>query len=126
MAQDFIGAVAVPAAREAEHVRRRPAIFNANQGVPFTRLAFTSRLRAAGVPISQDGRGRALDNVFIERLCWSVKYEDVYLHDYQTVRQLHQSLEAYFRFYCREWRHQSLDRRTPAEVDHGTHRRKMR
>ncbi len=106
--------------------RRRPEIFNTDQGVQFTSLAFTSRLEAAGVQISMDGKGRALDNVFIERLWWSVKYEDVYLHDYQTVRQLHQGLEAYFRFYCRARRHQSLDYRTPAEVYHGTHRRKMR
>ncbi len=105
--------------------RRRPAIFNTDQGVQFTSLAFTSRLEAAGVQISMDGKGRALDNVFIERLWWSVKYENVYLHDYQTVRQLHQGLEAYFRFYCRERRHQSLDYRTPADVYHGTVRRKM-
>ncbi len=72
-----------------------------------------------------DGKGRAPDNVFIERLWWSVKYGDVYLHDYQTVRQLYQGLGAYFRFYGRERRYQSLDRRTPVEVDHGTVRRKM-
>jgi len=63
-----------------------------------------------------DGRGRALDNVFVERLWRSVKYEEVYLHDYATPREAHQGLDFYFRFYNRERVHQSLDYRTPGEV----------
>lgn len=104
--------------------RRRPQIFNTDQGVQFTSRAFTERLDVAGVKISMDGRGRALDNVFIERLWWTVKYEHVYLHDYGSVRDLHQGLSGYFQFYCRERPHQSLDYRTPAEVYHGTRRAK--
>lgn len=104
--------------------RRRPEIFNTDQGVQFTSRAFTGLLETAGVKISMDGKGRALDNVFIERLWWSVKYEHVYLHDHGSVRQLHQGLAAYFNFYCRERPHQSLGYRTPAEVYHGSRRKK--
>jgi putative transposase len=104
--------------------RRKPEIFNTDQGVQFTSRIFTSRLEAAGVQISMDGKGRALDNVFIERLWWSVKYENVYLHDYQTVPQLHRGLTRYFDFYCRERPHQSLKYQTPETVYRQKHRRK--
>jgi len=103
--------------------RRKPEIFNTDQGVQFTSRIFTGRLEAAGVQISMDGKGRALDNVFIERLWWSVKYENVYLHDYQTVPQLHQGLSRYFDFYCRERPHQSLKYQTPETVYRARRRR---
>jgi putative transposase len=93
-----------------------PAIFNTDQGVQFTAHEFTNALEAAGVRVSMDGRGRALDNIFVERLWRSVKYEDIYLRDYQTVRELEAGLGRYFRFYNRERPHQSLAYRTPAEV----------
>jgi putative transposase len=94
----------------------RPEIFNTDQGAQFTASAFTGRLEAAGVAISMDGRGRALDNVFVERLWRSVKYEEVYLKEYADGWQAENSLTSYFRFYCRQRVHQSLDYRTPAEV----------
>ena len=94
----------------------KPEIFNSDQGSQFTSVAFTSRLEAAGVAVSMDGRGRAIDNVFIERLWRSVKYEEVYLKDYLTAWEAEESLSAYFDFYCHRRIHQSLGYRTPAEV----------
>ena len=101
-----------------QHALRQgqPAIFNTDQGVQFTAHEFTNTLEATGVRVSMDGRGRALDNIFVERLWRSVKYEDVYLRDYQTVPELDAGLGSYFRFYNQERPHQSLDYRTPAEV----------
>lgn len=98
---------------------QQPEIFNTDQGVQFTSRLFTDRLAQAGVSISMDGRGRALDNVFVERLWWSVKYEHVYLHDHQTVPALHQGLRTYLGFFNRERRHQSLDYQTPWDVYRG-------
>jgi putative transposase len=92
-----------------------PEIFNTDQGVQYTAASFTSRLERAGIAISMDGRGRALDNVFIERLWRSVKYEEIYLKEHATVRELDRGLEEYFDFYCHRRPHQSLDNRTPAE-----------
>lgn len=97
----------------------RPEVFNTDQGCQFTSSTFTGRLEELGVAISMDGRGRALDNVFIERLWRSVKHEDVYLRDYQGVRECEAGLAAYFAFYNARRRHQSLGRRTPAEVYDG-------
>jgi len=97
----------------------RPEIFNTDQGVQFTSREFTSRLESAAVSISMDGRGRALDNVFVERLWRSVKYEEVYLHDYATGVECHAGLSAYLKFYCEERPHQSLGYRTPVEVYRG-------
>jgi putative transposase len=94
----------------------RPEVFNTDQGVQFTAQAWTGRLEAAGVAVSMDGRGRCLDNIFVERLWRSVKYEDVYLRGYETVLQLQAGLGRYFVFYNGERMHQSLDYRTPAEV----------
>ena len=94
----------------------RPEIFNTDQGVQFTSREFTGRLESAAVAISMDGRGRALDNVFVERLWRSVKYEEVYLHDYATGVECHAGLSSYLKFYCEERPHQALDYRTPAEV----------
>ena len=94
----------------------KPDIFNTDQGVQFTAQAFTSRLEAAGIRISMDGRGRALDNVFVERLWRTVKYEHVYLHEYASVPELEKGLEQYFTFYNHERLHQSLSYQPPAEV----------
>jgi putative transposase len=99
--------------------RGRPEIFNTDQGAQFTSMGFTERLAGAGIRISMDGKGRALDNVFIERLWWSVKYEHVYRHDHQTVRSLHQGLESYLTFFNRERLHQSLGYATPWDVYRG-------
>ena len=98
-----------------------PEIFNTDQGSQFTSRKFTSVLKKAEVRISMDGRGRALDNVFVERLWRSVKYEDVYLWDYSSPKELESGLARYFEFYSHERPHQSLDYRTPAEV-YGTAR----
>lgn len=95
---------------------QRPEIFNSDQGVQFTSQVFTSRLEQRAVAISMDGRGRVFDNIFIERLWRTVKYEDIYLHDYGTVPELQRGLSDYFVFYCYERRHQSLARRTPWDV----------
>jgi putative transposase len=94
----------------------RPEIFNTDQGSQFTSEAFTSRLEASGVAISMDGRGRALDNVFVERLWRTVKYEHIYLHGYTDGAECHAGLTEYFRFYNRERPHQALDYRTPWQV----------
>jgi putative transposase len=96
-----------------------PAICNTDQGAQFTRTAFTGRLTAASIAISMDGRGRALDNIFVERLGRTVKYEEVYPNDYQTVPFGRQRLASYFPFYNNERPHQALGYRTPAEVYFG-------
>jgi putative transposase len=93
-----------------------PEIFNSDQGSQFTAARFTSRLETAGAAISMDGPGRAIDNVFVERLWRSVKYEEVYLHDYADGWEAHERLDAYFQFYSHERIHQALGYRTPAEV----------
>ena len=93
-----------------------PEIFNTDQGVQFTSAEFTNRLKAADIRISWDGRGRALDNIFVERLWRSVKYEEVYIKDYQSVNEAVRNLRAYFTFYNHERLHQSLDYQTPAQV----------
>ena len=95
-----------------------PTIFNIDQDAQCTSAAFTTRLEKAHIAISMDGRGRALDNIFIERLWRSLKYEDIYLKDYATVPQLYQGLTEYFYFYNQERPHQALDYRVPQEVYH--------
>lgn len=97
----------------------KPEVFNTDQGVQFTAAAFTGCLEAAGVAVSMDGRGRALDNVFVERLWKSVKYEDIYIRGYEAVPELHQGLGRYFTFYNHERLHQSLGYQTPAAVYRG-------
>lgn len=94
----------------------RPVIFNTDQGVQFTSQEFTGRLLRAGVTISMDGRGRALDNVFVERLWRTVKYEEVYPKGYETPKQAFKGLRDYFRFYNEERPHQALDYRTPQTI----------
>jgi putative transposase len=95
---------------------RQPEIFHTAQGAQFTRLACTERLKNSGIRIRMDGRGRALDNVFVERLWRSVKDEEVYLRDYQSVWDARQSLARYFGFYNEVRLHQALGYRTPAAV----------
>jgi transposase InsO family protein len=106
-------------ALEGALARQRPEIFNSDQGVQFTSEAFTGCLHAAQVKISMDGRGRTFDNIFIERLWRSLKYEDIYLKDYQTVPELITGLNRYFEFYNHERPHQGLDDQTPAAVYKG-------
>jgi len=97
----------------------KPEVFNTDQGVQFTAAAFTGSVESAGVAVSMDGRGRALDNVFVERLWRSVKYEDIYIRGYDTVAALRSGLRSYFAFYNDERPHQSLGYRTPAAVYRG-------
>jgi putative transposase len=94
----------------------RPEVFNSDQGSQFTSLVFTERLKAHGISISMDGRGRALDNIFVERLWRSVKYEEVYLKDYRHAIDAMKGLHQYFEFYNRERLHQSLAYKTPETV----------
>lgn len=97
----------------------RPEIFNSDQGCQFTSLAFTGRLQSAEIAISMDGRGRVYDNIFVERLWRSVKYEQVYLHDWHQVVDARTGLSEYFEFYNHERPHQSLGHKPPAEVYFG-------
>ncbi len=94
----------------------QPQILNSDQGSQFTSPRYTEKLLAAGVQISMDGRGRVLDNIFTERLWRTVKYEEVYLHDYDSPKEARQGLRRYFDFYNYERPHQALDYRTPAEI----------
>ena len=93
-----------------------PEIFNSDQGSQFTSLAFIEQLKQKDIQISMDGRGRAMDNIFTERLWRSVKYEEVYLKDYQNVLEAKQGIGDYMTFYDQERPHQSLNYKTPAEV----------
>lgn len=104
----------------------QPEIFNSDQGSQFTSGEFTGRLEVAGVRISMDGRGRVFDNIFIERLWRSVKYEEVYLHSYESVRDARDGLARYFRLYNTERLHGSLGYRTPREVYFGASRNDSR
>lgn len=97
-------------------VENQPEIFNSDQGSQFTSEMFTTRLLNRGIAISMDGRGRALDNVFIERLWRSVKYEEIYLKEYNNVDELYSGLSDYFAFYTMQRPHQGLNNRTPFEV----------
>jgi putative transposase len=97
----------------------RPQIFNTDQGSQFTGQSFTGVLKDARVNISMDGKGRATDNIMVERLWRSVKYEEVYLKDYESVTELVAALRAYFEFYNHERPHQSHGGATPAEIYRG-------
>jgi len=97
-----------------------PEIFNTDQGPQFTSVEFTNLLENAGIKVSMDGRGRVYDNIFVERLWRSVKYEEVYLHDYQTVQEARAHLSDYFQFYNNERPHETLGYRTPHEFYFGT------
>jgi putative transposase len=100
--------------------RSKPEIFNTDQGSQFTSEDFTGCLLGEGIRVSMDGRGRVFDNIFVERLWRSVKYEEVYLHDYQTVPVARAQLSEYFGFYNTERPHEALGYRTPQEVYFGT------
>jgi putative transposase len=89
--------------------RGRPAVFNSDQGSQFTSQLFTGELEARNIAVSMDGRGRCMDNIFIERLWRSLKYEEVYLKDYESVAEARTGIDRYFRFYNQERLHQSLD-----------------
>jgi putative transposase len=115
LSNTLTGSFCSEALDEALHIAR-PEIFNSDQGSQFTATAFTSRLEAAGVAISMDGRCRAIDNVFIERLWRSVKYEEVYLKEYTDGWDAEASLSAYFRFYNQERIHQARGYRTPGDI----------
>ena len=104
---------------------RTPEIFNSDQGSQYTSDAFTGRLKSAGVRISMDSKGRAFDNIMVERLWRTVKYEEVYLNEYSDYFEAHKNLERYIHFYNNERRHSSLDKQTPAERYHG-YRREQR
>ena len=104
------------AALEEALGKGRPEVFNTDQGAQFTSEAFTQTLRERGIQVSMDGKGRYLDNIFVERLWRSVKYEEVYLKAYQTVAEARTGISAYLEFYNRQRPHQALGYRTPAEV----------
>lgn len=93
-----------------------PQVFNTDQGVQYTSMFLTSRVKEAGARMSADGVGRCLDNVFVERLWRPVKYEYIYLWSYETVLALSAGLSRHFWYYNEERHHQSLEYRTPAEV----------
>lgn len=96
--------------------KTQPEIMNTDQGSQFTSREFTGRLKAKGVAISMDGKGRAIDNVMIERLWRTVKYEDIYLKEYNSGADLHKGLKTYFHYYTSVRKHSSLGHQTPAEV----------
>ncbi len=106
----------VSALERALRVHGKPDIFNTDQGCQYTGHAFTGVLKGHGIRISMDGKGRAMDNIMVERLWRTVKYEDIYIKDYETVDDLKKGLRHYFWFYNNERPHQSLGDRTPAEV----------
>jgi putative transposase len=103
-------------ALEKALAQNQPKIFNTDQGSQFTSTAFTDSLEKREISISQDGKGRALDNIFIERLWRSVKYEEVYPKNYTTVEEALKGLEDYFYFYNNKRLHQSLDYQAPAQI----------
>ena len=110
----------VRAVAKAMEIHGTPEIFNTDQGCQFTSAEFTQPLLAAGVKLSMDGKGRCLDNVFVERLWRTVKYEEVYLRRYETMVEAHHRLDTYFRFYNEQRPHSSHGRQTPSEVYHQT------
>lgn len=109
----------VEALEEALRQHGGAEIFNTDQGAQFTSPDFTGVLKREGITISMDGKGRATDNIFIERVWRSLKYEDVYLHDYATLAEAHAGIAKWIRFYNVRRPHQALDNRTPMEVYRG-------
>ena len=116
LASDFC----IEALQEALVGYGSPEIFNTDQGAQFTAQDFTAVLLAQGVRVSMDGKGRWVDNVFVERLWRSVKYEQIYLHAHETMRELKGALTTYFAFYNAHRPHQSLKYRTPDEMYFGS------
>ncbi len=115
MGDDFC----VSALQRALRTHGTPEIFNTDQGSQYTGESFTGVLKENGIRISMDGKGRVMDNIFIERLWRSLKYEEIYLKEYSTVTELREELKKYFEFYNFERLHQALGSRTPAEVYFG-------
>jgi putative transposase len=111
----------VEALEEALRHNGRPEIFNTDQGAQFTSPDFTDVLKREGITISMDGKGRATDNIFVERLWRSLKYEDVYLRDYATLVEAQSGIGAWIRFYNARRPHQALENRTPMDVYRGLH-----
>lgn len=109
-------AFCVDALKEALSLYGSPEIFNTDQGSQFTSIDFTSELISKRISISMDGRGRCLDNIFIERLWRSVKYENIFLHNYETIPDVRKGLTKYFEFYNNERIHQHLDYKCPSEI----------
>jgi len=109
----------VESLEEAISCYGEPDIFNTDQAAQFTSDAFTAILKSAGIQISMDGKGRWVNNVFVERPWRSLKYEDVYLKAYDSIIDAWLGIGNYLRFYNRERRHQSLDRKTPNQVNDG-------
>ncbi len=116
ISMDLEASFCISTLERALRIYGRPEIFNTDQGTQFTSRGFTDVLMGADVQISMDGRGRALDNIFIERLWRSVKYEEIYINEYSSVNDLIQALKVYFDFYNTQRPHASLGIRTPAEV----------
>lgn len=114
------GTFCIEVVEEAIELYGKPAIFNTDQGVQYSSRQFVDVILSKGIRFSMDGRGRALDNVFVERLWRSVKYEDVYLRDYQNVPELKAGLGKYFDYYNKERPHQGLEYRTPHEVHYAS------
>jgi putative transposase len=106
----------VNALERALRLYPKPEIFNTDQGSQFTSNAFTGVLKDHQIRISMDGKGRCMDNIFIERLWRSVKYEEIYLNDYATTEELRKALRKYFHFYNKERPHQTFEGKTPLEV----------
>lgn len=106
----------VEALKEALSLYGTPEIFNTDQGVQFTSQAFIKVLESSNINISMDGKGRWIDNVFIERLWRSLKYEEIYLKAYENVKEARRGIAAWFQFYNTQRRHQSLNRQTPDRV----------
>ena len=102
--------------KDALHRHGTPEIFNSDQGAQFTSPEFTGVLQGAGVAISMDGKGRATDNIFVERLWRSLKYEDVYIRDYSTLAQAQEGIANWIRFYNQSRPHSALQNRTPMDV----------
>ena len=116
---DFVGERLLRGGAGLGLATTRPEIFNTDQGSQFTSEEFTNRLEQRDITISMDGRGRAMDNIFIERLWRTVKYEEVYLKDYVDVLEAVSNLKSYFTFYNHERPHQSLGYQTPAAIYFG-------
>ena len=106
----------IEAVEEAVHRQGKPGIFNTDQGSPFTSEEFVGLIQGHGLPVSRDGKGRWVDNVWVERLWKSVKYEEVSLHAYESVAHARQGLHRYFQFYNERRPHSSLDGKTPDSV----------
>jgi putative transposase len=115
----------VSALERALRCHGTPLIFNTDQGAQYTSHEFTQALKDKEIKISMDGKGRAMDNIMIERLWRSVKYEEIYVNEFKSVEQLRKALKKYFNFYNHERPHQSFNAQTPAEVYYGKNQLRM-